>query len=138
MTDFETVYLFNDSINMMFTVAVNYTTLIFAFLVASVMAAERMSRGMIVVSLVTYVVISLIMIFQNSRLLVTWSNLALEIREMAKEPNSNVAWHALKGAPVEALTLSPHLLNLMYVIALLGSLYFFRECRRGRFGLPGS
>ena len=138
MTDFEIVYLLNDSINMMFSLAVNYTTLIFAFLVASVMAAERMSRGMVVVSVFTYGVISLIMVFQNSRLLVTWSNLAVQIREMAGEPDSNVAWHALKGAPIEALTLSPYLLNLTYVVALLGSLYFFRECRRGRFGLPAS
>jgi hypothetical protein len=133
MTDFETVYLFNDSTNMMFTLAANFSTLIFAFVVASAMGAQRLSRSMVVFALSAYGVIAVSMILHNSRLMVTWRNLALQIREMAGDQNSNVPWHVLKSSPEALLTLVPHLVNVSYVLVFIGSLYFFRECRRGNF-----
>jgi len=138
MTDFEIAYLFSELVNSMTATSMNYATFLFAFLVASVAGAERLSRGMMIIALSAYGVIMIITIFIFSRMLLGFSGLATQIRDMANEPGSSLGWHELRYAPDIALTLAPGLAILIYLVAFVGSLYFFRECRRGRFGLPSS
>jgi hypothetical protein len=133
MTDFETAYMFSELVNSMSATSMNYAGFLFAFLVASVAGAERLSRGMAVVALSAYGVVVLITIFIFSRMLLSFSELAIQIRGLANEPGSSLAWHELKHASDAALTLVPYLAMVIFLGAFAGSLYFFRECRRGNF-----
>lgn len=135
MTEFETAYMFNEIVNSMSTMSMNFAALLFAFLVASVAGANRLSRGMAVLALSAYVVVVTVTIFIFSRLVLSFGGLSLQIRDMANEPGSSLAWHELRHASDVTLTLVPYLTILIYVGAFVGSLYFFRECRRGKFQL---
>ncbi len=134
MTEFETAYMFNEIVNTSTTWTVNFNALLFAFLIASVMSAERLSRGMVVVALFIYSSIVIIMLYQFTRLMTSFVNLALQAKAMANETGSGIAWMAVRDIPEWSVDATPFIV-LVWVTMYIASLYFFRECRAGKFRL---
>ena len=89
MSDFELSYLFSETVGLMQAMYTNFFSFIFAGLVASTLAADRMSRSMVILAISVFSLIELIFMQQIYRASITFSQLAERLKEAAQEPGAD-------------------------------------------------
>jgi len=135
MTDYELAYLFLETVNTINEIIVNFSGMLFAFLVASALAAQRMSRGLVGVSLFLFSVIQFVLILQTKRSFESFSGLALRIKEEALVAGMDLQWHAVLNSPAFVFEWVPTLATVVLLVCYAAAIYFFFLCRRGGFSL---
>jgi hypothetical protein len=135
MTEFEIAYMFTEISGLLSTNFMNFASLTFAFLVSSVLGAQRLSRPMAFIALALYSLLSLAVIYQIYRTLIAVVRLGQEIKEKAQLEGSALKWHVLTDSGDLTMAVMPLLPVAIMIIAFCASLYFFKECRSGKFRL---
>lgn len=135
MSDYELAYLFTEHIALSLGVFGNFVTLLFAFLVASALAAPRLSRSLAIVSLFMFTFFSMCAVIQIYAATsdIVW--LGELIRVAATVEGSDLRAHAMNDFPAFLLTGMPIGFPLTIVFVYVGAVYFFFLCRRGEFRL---
>jgi len=133
MTDYELASLFVEHRNAwLFSIELLYTIL-GLFLAASAFAATRLSRGLMTIVLVTYVILYQSAAFTTSGDAENFFGVVHAIKEKAKAPGSPLEWHTALDLPDTLLAMAPTLGIAVNMILFICSLYFFYLCRRGHF-----
>jgi hypothetical protein len=127
MTEFEMAYLFNDmwiQINML---AQFYFTMLTAFLVASYVAAHRLTIPMAIVVIGAFVFTSIGTIRNIYLQVQTMLGLATQMKALAQS-GKGLAWHSVANMPppLSGGIIGPVMLTLITAAAV----YFFFHCRR--------
>lgn len=99
MTDYEVAYLFLETVNTMNGLTQSFVGTLFAFLIASALAAQRLSRNLSRIALALFGVTQIMMIFQVWNASRSFANLALEIKTRSIAPAGDLTWHAVHNAP---------------------------------------
>ena len=135
MSDFELSYLFSETVGLMQAMYTNFFSFIFAGLVASTLAADRMSRSMVILAISVFSLIELIFMQQIYRASITFSQLAERLKEAAQEPGNDITWHGVTQAPGWLISIAPVATVVIIGLCYFGVIYFFFLCRRGGFKL---
>ena len=129
MTEFEMAYLSNDMLVGVGAGASYYFATLTAFLVASYLVANRLTRAM------AFIVVGLFLVFQLStlggmfRTLQSLAGLAREMKAFA-QAGKGLAWHRAATAPDWAFDLPRYLMLVVFTLATFAAVYFFFLCRR--------
>jgi hypothetical protein len=129
MTEFEMAYLFNDMRIELDAQAQLFFTVSTAFLVASYIAAHRLTRSMTAIVIGLYVLASAGTIVNMYRQAWAIAGLADEIRKLAVA-GKGLAWHPAASMAEPALTFTGLPRAIIFSLATTAAVYFFFHCRR--------
>jgi hypothetical protein len=129
MTEYEMASLWLETIGLMQTTVSNFFAVLSAFMIASFVAAHRLTSTMTIIAISLFVLYMAIGLFTLSRELLAFFGLVLEMQKVA-EAGSGLVWHAVAKTPAPVLTLALAVAILVYVIATGAAIYFFFHCRR--------
>lgn len=133
MTDYELASLFVEHRNAwLFSIELMYTIL-GVFLGVSAFAATRLSRGLMGIVLITYVILYQSAAFTTSGDAANFFGIVRQIKDRVKSSGSELEWHTALNIPDTMLAVAPTLGMAVNMILFVCSLYFFYLCRRGHF-----
>lgn len=121
MTDFEITYMANEYVNTLLTAFINFVSIVFAFLVATYLAAPRLNRAMSTIVLVLYTVTTFYLIVAV-RLLAS----AVQIVPTGVSPVAD----GVGLVPLLDLNLPNKLELAVMVLAYIGSVWFYFQQRK--------
>lgn len=136
MTNYELAYLFSENVILLTNLLYQNSSIIFAFVAVSSVAATRLSRNLSILAVALFSISQLLSGIAITRAAVTFSGIASRLREAGNIEGSDLAWHAVVTAPSILHTLIPYLSAFLCLIMYLGAVYFFILCGRGEFRLP--
>jgi hypothetical protein len=129
MTAFEMAYLNNEIlIQMASTFSILFGTFS-AFLVASFMAAHRLTRTMAAIAVALFLLSSLMMVSNFYSQSTSLLGLTREMKTFAKA-GKGLAWHPAVTIPDGALVMTNQFFAMMLLAAIAASVHFFFHCRR--------
>lgn len=128
MTDFELVSLLNEVFNTAFSTLMDYTTGLFAMLVASYLVAARLKRSMAVLVVLLFSLFAFAMVPATIASAVRLAGILAQANRVATAPDSPISFVFTNSfvVPFIAPTIAA-LTVLSYVAALV----FFFQARRG-------
>ncbi len=125
MSDFEMAYMFNDYLNLLFTVFMGHVSIVFAFLVAAFLVADRMSKSMVTVVIILFTIgVGVTTTIQN-RFGGAMIAMGQEMRQAVADGRSNLGWHSITYEPtiiIEGFMIS---LTVLMILSYAGALVFF-------------
>ncbi len=134
MTDYELITAFNEYNTLMQTSFTNYVAVLFAFLIAAYLIADKLESSMVpsIVALFTLVALN-----QLSNVIGgghDWAAVGMQIAARATEQTSSLGWHGA-ATPWGRLTIS--ILQFSAAVILTAShigalIFFFHQRRLGR------
>jgi cell division protein FtsB len=128
MTEFEMAYLVNEMRNGVVSSLSLYFGVLTAFLVASYVAAHRLTRTMTTIVVGLFTLFSLLMFASINSQQQALAALAKEVRAFAAA-GKGLAWHPGTKVPDWAIDMSIYLGDVLVVAAIVASIYFFFHCR---------
>lgn len=130
MTDFELVTIFVEFVNTAWIIFGTFVSIVFAFIVASHLAARQLSSRLVSLVITLYTLVAFWSIWGISMQVSSISAVAGEMRRRLNEGNSSLEWLPVLGMSDSMSTLVPYLITLLVVVVYLGSLVFFFYQRR--------
>ena len=132
MTDYELVSVFQENLNLIFTILMSYVSIVSAFLVVGYLVAAKLKPSMVGIITGLFTLISFTMIFVMNRVAQTFVAVGNEMRKVTNDGASSLGWHNitheaefLSGGIMFAFT---SILILTYFGALI---FFFHQRREG-------
>jgi hypothetical protein len=129
MSGFELIYLFNEHVALLLTEVNIYLTMLFAFIVASFLAAKRMTPAMSHVAIGLFTGAGFVIGYAINRTSSDIVDLAGQIRQIAQQEGSVLAFHNFSDEPAFLIGSTPWLLTILMVIAYAASIFFFFHAR---------
>jgi cellobiose-specific phosphotransferase system component IIC len=129
MTEFEMAYLYNDMLLGLGSAASYFFAMLTAFLVASYLAAHRLTRAMAVIVVSIFVAACWGSIIIMYRQMESLGGLAGEMRNFANAARG-LQWHAVAQIQEFSLYLSRYIGTGLFVATTAASVYFFFHSRR--------
>jgi hypothetical protein len=128
MTDFELVYLLNEVFNTLFSTIMDYTTGLFAMLVASYLVASKLSRGMAGLIVALFSLFAFAMVPATIAAAARLAGVLAQASRVAAEPGSAIAFVFTNPfiVPFIAPTIA-----VLTVLSYIGGVVFFVQARRG-------
>lgn len=132
MTDYEMAYLFNDNINILITLLMSFSSVVFAFLVAGNIVAHKLKSSMVLLVIALFTIASSILIFLMNRFGNQFANIATLMREAVENGSSSLGWHPITYEPaVLPLFLMVTFQTLMILLYIGALIFFFHQRREG-------
>ena len=129
MSDFELLYLFNETIALAGNSFVAFVSIVAGFLFVGLFFGQVLTKSMTILVVALYSFVSFASIFQISRMYLTFQAFALRIRQQTVE-GADLAWHPLNSTSEFPLSMLPFVAPSMLVIAYIASLIFFFNTRK--------
>ncbi|MGH7864300.1 MAG: hypothetical protein ACREQB_04880 [Candidatus Binataceae bacterium] len=128
MTEFELMYLTNETISTIAVVFAAYFSTLSAFLIAGYLAAHKLTRTMLVLVVGLFSLWSALAIFTLYRTVWNLFGLQGQIRDFARA-GKGLAWHGAVGNPQWFVHSGPMISLGLYVAMAIAALYLFFHCR---------
>jgi uncharacterized membrane protein YesL len=128
MTEFEMAYLANDMMMALGTSTSILFTMLSAFLVASYVAAHRLTKPMAAIVVSIFVIFCFYTIATMFRQLESMAGLAGKMRAFA-EAGKGLEWHAVSHVNPNWITTTRFVGVSILLLAMIASVYFFFHCR---------
>jgi hypothetical protein len=129
MTEYEMADLFDSLYATAFTMSSISMTLVSGFLVASFVAAHRLSRTMTGLALGIYTWMTFLMINASYRQFSIISGLYSKMRDF-NTSGKGLEWHTGALSPAATTDATPYAISAFGVIVFVATIYFFFHCRR--------
>jgi hypothetical protein len=135
MTDFELAYLATETRGALAASFSIYVSILFAFLVVSALAAQRMSLGLSIISNAMFAAFSLISL--SSFTAQMWSLAAVlgRMKRASLDQEGDLAWYYLAQVSDERFIALTYVSLAAIGATVFGAIYFFFLCRRRGFRL---
>ena len=133
MSDYEMADMFNDYMTLIFTVFMGHTSMVFAFLVASYLAAQKLKPSMVWIVVFLFTIGSLVTTVAQNRFGGAFIAMGGEMRKAVVEGQSTLGWHSITYEPeilIHGLMFA--LSVLMIVSYIAGLIFFFHQRHVGR------
>lgn len=129
MTDYELAYLFFEAVQTTNGTMSNFMTLVFGMVVASYLAAHRLDRIMMWLSLAIYSLFALGFINEIFSASSDFARLGVFLSERGQDPDADLGWFGpvSNAAPMVAI---PWIILTMILGAYIGSMAFFFQARK--------
>ena len=130
MTDYELVSIFLELVNTLWMIFATYVSIVFAFIVASYLVAQRLTSTVVSLVITLYTLVSIWAIWgvrQNS------INISATVGEMSRrtlDGRASLDWLPILDMPDNMRTIIPGLITLVTVVIFAGSVVFFFYERR--------
>jgi len=129
MTEFEMASLHAELIGLLATQFMGYFTVLSAFMVASYLAAHRLTATMAVIGVGSFGLFCLATMFTASRTLASVQGLSNQMRKFA-EAESGLAWHGIAQTPQAVQEFTVSVAMSVLIVSAASGAYFFFHCRR--------
>ena len=124
MTDYEMFYVFQENLNLIFTILMNYISIVFAFLVVGYLVSARLNTSMISIIIGLFTLVSFVMTFALNRTAQTILDIGEEIRNAVHNGTSSLGWHNITDP--EILIQGPMItFTSIMILAYIGAVIFF-------------
>ena len=128
MTEYEMASLNIDTLLLLGASFTTYFSLVSAFLVASYLAAHRLTRTMATILIGLFVLWNMLMIGAVSAQLYSLSGLAKKMRTFADE-GKGLEWHRVAHIPDSLIDWPRYLIVIILSLATIAAIYFFFHSR---------
>ena len=128
MTEYEMASLWVDTFGLVQMTTSLFFTALSAFMVASFVAAHRLTPTMTAIAIGLFLLFSAVVLFALSRQLLAFQGLVLEMQRVADASNG-LAWHAVARTPAPILSVALTVAISVYALATVAAVYFFFHCR---------
>ena len=129
MSDFEVLYLFNETVALTWTATFAVLSIVAGFLFVGLFFGQMLTKTMTILIVALYSFVNLAAIFQIHRMFLTFQAFALRIRQQTVE-GADLAWHPINSTPEVMLSMVPVFAPTILVIAYIASLIFFFNTRK--------
>ena len=129
MSEFEMAYLQNDMMLALGSATQFFFGMLSAFLVASYIAAHKLTRPMMIVVVCLFVAAALSSIGAIYRQMESLAGLVAQVKAFAVAGNG-LQWHMATQVPQWWIESIRYVAVLLFLAAMVGSVYFFFHCRR--------
>jgi len=129
MSDFEMFMSFNSTFDSLLSVFTIFIATVFAFLVASLLLATRLTRPLAGIALGLFTIVSALFVWTAYNVVVNLGNLVEEINAAVAEGSSTLTWPNFVGP--DAPTGIGMLFPVVMLLAAIAALIFFFQHRFG-------
>ena len=130
MTDFELVSMLNDFINTTWFIFATYVSIVFAFLVVSYLASDKLAPRIVSIVIALYTLVALWAIWGLNRTSANLGASIAEIKQQVQAGASSLAWLPVASVPDFIVAAIPLVVTALAVIAYAGSIVFFVHQKR--------
>ena len=134
MTDYELIMAFLEYLNAQQTTLMNYVAVLFAFLIAAYLIADKLQTGMVVIIVGLFTLVALPQVINATGVGGTALALAGQITARAAQDSSSIGWHPAATA-LGSIGLPIYRTATIIVIILSyigGLIFFFHQRHVGR------
>jgi hypothetical protein len=128
MTEFEMATLFNDMQTAIVAQLSLYASIMSGFLIMSFLAAHRLSRAMVMISISLFSWLWYVLLMLSYRELASFTGLMIEMRKF-KDAAKGLQWHAAAYTPSILLNIIPSSWIVFQFVFFLAAVGFFFHCR---------
>lgn len=130
MTDYEMLSITVELVNTVWAIFATYVSIVFAFLVASYLVAQKLAPRIVSIVITLYTLVALWAVFGLNRTMASLSAAIGEIKRAVLANSSSLDWYPGASIPDVISSAFPILITIIAVIAYFGSLAFFFHQRR--------
>ncbi len=130
MTDYEMLSTVIEIVNALWAIFATYVSIVFAFLVASYLVADKLAPKIVSIVITLYTLVALWSVFGLNRISATASGMAFEIKRAVLEAGSSLGWHPIVGTPDQLFSAIPVFVTTVALVAYVGSIVFFFHQRK--------
>ncbi len=130
MTDYEMIYIFQENLNLIFTVLMSYVSIVSAFLVVGHLISAKLNVAMVSVVTGLFTLVSITMTFLMNRLTTTFIGIGGEMRKSVDEGTSSLGWHNITYEPEFLAQGAMVALTSLLILTYVGAIIFFFHQRR--------
>jgi len=125
MTDYELLSVFIAFTNTVWLIFAAYVSIVFAFIVAAYLVANRLSPQVVRLVIALYSAVSIWSIWAIRQNAVAIAATAQEMKRVVAESGSSLSWVPQLGIPESMIPVIPWLITLVAAVAYIGSIFFF-------------
>ena len=130
MTDYELLSVFIAFTNTVWLIFAAYVSIVFAFIIAAYLVANRLSPQVVRLVISLYSAVSIWSIWAIRQNAVAISATVREMKRVVAESGSSLSWVPQLGIPESMIPIIPWLITLVAAVAYVGSIFFFFYQRR--------
>ncbi len=130
MTDYEMIYIFQENLNLIFTVLMSYVSIVSTFLVVGHLISAKLNVAMVSVVTGLFTLVSITMTFLMNRLTTTFIGIGGEMRKSVDEGTSSLGWHNITYEPEFLAQGAMVALTSLLILTYVGAIIFFFHQRR--------
>jgi hypothetical protein len=125
MTEYEYADLFNEYMNLIFTVFMGHASLVFAFLIAGYLVAHKLRPLLAYIAIMLFTIAIGLPTFVQNRFGGAMMGLAAEIRQASESSASLLAWHSITYEPEQYIVWAMYSITFVMVMSYVAALVFF-------------
>ena len=130
MTDHELITIFIEFVNTTWTIFGTYVSIVFAFIVASHLAASRLTSKVASLVITLYTLVAAWSVWGISMNATSISATVGEMKRRLLDESSSLGWLPILGMPDYMLPVIPILITCLAAVVYIGSIVFFFHQRR--------
>ncbi|MFT7653893.1 MAG: hypothetical protein ACI9UU_003007 [Candidatus Azotimanducaceae bacterium] len=130
MTDHELITIFIEFVNTTWTIFGTFVSIVFAFIVASYLAASRLTSKVVLLVITLYTLVAAWSMWGISMNANSISATVGEMKRRLLEESSSLGWLPILGLPDYMLPVIPILITCLASVVYIGSIVFFFYQRR--------
>lgn len=130
MTEHELITIFIEFVNTTWTIFGTYVSIVFAFIVASYLAAGRLSSIVVWLVITLYTLVAAWSVWGISMNATAISATVGEMKRRSLDESSSLDWLPILGLPDYMLPVIPILITSLAAVVYIGSIVFFFYQRR--------
>ncbi|MGK0257049.1 MAG: hypothetical protein ACI96M_000477 [Candidatus Azotimanducaceae bacterium] len=130
MTDHELITIFIEFVNTTWTIFGTFVSIVFAFIVASYLAASRLTSKVVLLVITLYTLVAAWSVWGISMNANSISATVGEMKRRLLEESSSLGWLPILGLPDYMLPVIPILITCLASVVYIGSIVFFFYQRR--------
>ena len=130
MTDYELLSVFQEFINITWTIFATYVSIVFAFIVASYLVSSRLTPRVAALVITLYTLVAFWSVWGIRQNATGIAATVGEIKRGVLEGNSSLGWVPIVETSDAMLLMTPFLITLVSSVAYVGSIIFFFYQRR--------
>ena len=130
MTDHELITIFIEFVNTTWTIFGTFVSIVFAFIVASYLAASRLTSKVVSLVITLYTLVAAWSVWGISMNANSISATVGEMKRRLLEDSSSLGWLPILGLPDYMLPVIPILITCLASVVYIGSIVFFFYQRR--------
>ena len=130
MSDYELLSVFMYSVETLWTVFSTFISVVFAFLVVSYLAADKLQKSLAAIVMALYTLVVLWATWALSRTSASVSAAAGEMKARVQDGGSTLGWHPATHTPEFVIDAIPVVITLIAILSYIGSVFFFYVQRR--------
>ncbi len=130
MTDHELITIFIEFVNTTWAIFGTYVSIVFAFIVASYLAARRLTTKVVSLVITLYTLVAAWSVWGISMNASSISATVGEMKRRLLDESSSLGWLPILGTPDYMLPVIPILITCLAAVVYIGSIVFFFYQRR--------